>query len=299
MFTLLFGSETRTLLSLRGAVPTRSFLVALIWFQNFFWISAAGSPSSPTMVLSMWFQYDFLIIAWTVALWEVYSSRSLALLFFCAPLKSLSRFLMAFLILWVIHGRDCFLDVICLVGMWVSIAWSTASLKLIHIASTSQLSWLAYLSQNPSLKFDNEAVNPSILPLWYKWILRGVFLFSLTRVLISKNGISWSEMPGIISIRLTISGRFVKNRSSTDDVVDVVRVGLSTIWDKPLSFAMSINLLQSVVYWLFGVGDAVRQSISPRLKSPVIRTWCFDVSIWVMVLLRAWRYTGSVIFGGR
>ena len=56
-------------------------------------------------------------------------------------------------------------------------------------------------------------------------------MFSLTRVLISKNGILWSEMPRLISMRLTISGRFVKNRSSTDDVVDVVCVGLSTIWD--------------------------------------------------------------------
>ena len=53
---LPLGSEKRILLFLRGAVPTRSFFVAFMYPQKFFWMLAVGSPSSPTILCSMWLQ---------------------------------------------------------------------------------------------------------------------------------------------------------------------------------------------------------------------------------------------------
>ena len=90
-----------------------------------------------------------------------------------------------------------------------------------------------YFLQNDVPKWAIVLTMASKSALWYWKTLWGDFLFRTTRELTSRRGISWSDIPGMISHQLTMSGVFVRNMSSVLLVVDVVLVGLSTIWVKP------------------------------------------------------------------
>ena len=79
----------------------------------------------------------------------------------------------------------------------------------------------------------------SQLAFLYSGILRGFCILFLVVISISEKTISWSEMPGIVSVLVNVDGLLVRMRSRVFSPL----VGSSTVWIRLLSYSISLNLV--------------------------------------------------------
>ena len=124
---------------------------------------------------------------------------------------------------------------------------------------------------NPSTKTWRSDLRASHSPLLYRCICRLGCLANLGLSVVSTKKISWSEIPGDGSIRLTREGEFVMKRSR----MELSRVGKSTCWTRPLSAIISSKSRLIRPYLAPGITTFFCQSMSRRLKSPPSQTVAF------------------------
>lgn len=81
--------------------------------------------------------------------------------FFFILVKSLCLNLISFFMLLVIHGRDCLVEFIVLVGTNSFMVFRIASLNSAHMLFISGELWLLYLSKNCVLNLSNASMMSS------------------------------------------------------------------------------------------------------------------------------------------
>ena len=113
---------------------------------------------------------------------------------------------------------------------------------------------------------DNPLLMFSQLAFLYSGILHGFCILFLVVISISEKTISWSEIPGIVSVLVNVDGLLVRMRSKMFSPL----VSSSTIWVRLLSSSISLNLVWILGYAVLSFNVLVFHSHPGRLKSPAI-----------------------------